>query len=66
MNPRTLRIFLSKFFFAPDKTTLILIVPDWMALSHQVASVLDSWRGAQREGADNLLDSAAFRRMSGR
>lgn len=66
MNPRILRFFLSKFFFAPDRTTLILIVPDWMALSNQVASVLDSWRGAQREGADNLMDSAAFRRISGR
>lgn len=66
MNPRTLRFFLSKFFFAPDKTTLILIVPDWMALSHQVSSVVDAWRGEQRAGADNILDSAAFRRMSGR
>jgi hypothetical protein len=66
MSPRTLRFFLSRFFFAPDKSTLVLIVPDWMALSHQLASVLDAWRGSQREGADDILDSAAFRRMSGR
>jgi hypothetical protein len=66
MSPRTLRFFLSRFFFGPDKSTLILIVPDWMALSHQLASILDAWRGTQREGADNILDSAAFRRMSGR
>jgi hypothetical protein len=66
MHPRTLRFFLSKFFFGPDKRTLILIVPDWMALSNQLASVLGAWRGLKRADADNILDSAAFRRMSGR
>jgi hypothetical protein len=66
MNPRTLRFFLSRFFFAPNKSILILIVPDWMALSHQLASVLDAYRANQREGADSIFDSSALRRMSGR
>jgi hypothetical protein len=66
MSPRTLRFFLSRFFFAPDQSILILIVPDWMALSHQLSSVSDSFRATQRQGADNVLDSAAIRRMSGR
>jgi hypothetical protein len=66
LSPRTLRFFLSRFFFGPGKSTLILIVPDWMALSHQLASVLDQWRVTQRQGADNILDSGTLRRMSGR
>ena len=66
MSPRTLRFFLHRLFFAPDKSTMVLVVPDWMALSQQLASVLDLWRGSQREGANNILDSSAFRRMSGR
>lgn len=66
LSPRTLRFFLSRFFFHPGRSTLILIVPDWMALSQQLASVLDRWRVTQQEGANNILDSAALRRMSGR
>jgi hypothetical protein len=52
-----LNLFLSRFFFAPDQTGLLLIVNDWMALSQQLGVHVDAWRQGrqdrpQRRGPD--------------
>jgi hypothetical protein len=52
-----LNLFLSRFFFAPDQTGLLLIVNDWMALSQQLGVRVDAWRQGrqdrpQRRGPD--------------
>ena len=44
-----LRLFLSRFFFAPDQIGLLVIVDDWMALSQQLGVRVDSWRQARQE-----------------
>lgn len=64
LSPRLLRLFLSRFTLAPDETGLVLLVDDWMGLSNQLASRMDTWRAAQQVrprgpgiGAGDILHS---------
>ena len=41
---RFLRLFLHRFTFAPDSAGFIILVEDWIALSHQLSSRIDTWR----------------------
>jgi extradiol dioxygenase family protein len=46
-----LRLYFSRFLFAPDQPGLVLLVNDWMALSRQVSTVGEQWRAsAQSRG----------------
>lgn len=44
----TMRLFFHPLLFTPDQPGLLLIVPDWMALSRQLSARLDLWRNAQQ------------------
>ena len=47
INPRILRLFLSKHTFNPVGTGLVFIVDDWMVLSTEIDSFIDLWRQAK-------------------
>ncbi len=49
VRPSLLRIFLSRYFLAPDQPTFVLLVEDWMALSNQLSTLIDAWRTPHRE-----------------
>lgn len=44
----TLRLFFHRLFLAADGTGLVLVVRDWMALSNQLSSLVDTWRSSQQ------------------
>ena len=46
-----LRLYFSRFLFAPDQPGLILLVNDWMGLSRQISTIGEQWRAsAQTRG----------------
>ncbi|TFH37567.1 MAG: hypothetical protein E4G99_02295 [Anaerolineales bacterium] len=48
--PRRLLIFLlGKMILAPDRPGFILITPDWMALSHELETMMSEWGEDQRK-----------------
>jgi hypothetical protein len=50
-SPRTLRLFLAPQMFSPQSKALVLLVPDWMALSTEIDSLTGYWlqnQGPQR------------------
>ena len=49
LSPTVLRLFFNRFFFAVDQPSFVLLVEDWMALSNQLSSRIDAWRGTHRE-----------------
>lgn len=49
LSPSALRLFFSRYFLAPDQTTFVILVQDWMTLSNQLSSMMDAWRGTTRE-----------------
>jgi hypothetical protein len=49
LKPSVLRLFFNRYFFAPDQPSFVLLVQDWMALSNQLSSKMDAWRGKDRE-----------------
>lgn len=59
LPPLLLRLFLHPLFLAPDRTGLVLIVADWMALSQDLASRLDAWRTARTERGQAPISDAA-------
>jgi hypothetical protein len=40
------RMFFHRFTFSPDTLGLVLLVEDWLRLSHQLSTRLDAWRMA--------------------
>jgi hypothetical protein len=49
IRPGILRLFLNPFFLATDRPGLVLLVEEWMGLSNQLSSKIDTWRGSQRK-----------------
>jgi len=49
LSPTVLRLFFNRFFFAADQPSFVLLVEDWMALSNQLSSRMDAWRGTRHE-----------------
>ena len=39
-----LRLYFHKFLFAPDSPGFVLLVDNWIALSHQLSNRIDAWR----------------------
>jgi hypothetical protein len=39
-----LRLFFHKFIFSQDSPGIVLLVDNWIALSHQLSNRIDSWR----------------------
>lgn len=48
VRPWLMRLFFHRLLLSPDKTGVILIVPDWIELSRQLSSRLDAWRTSQQ------------------
>jgi hypothetical protein len=48
LRPLILRLFFHRLLFAGDAEGLILIVKDWMGLSNQLSSRMDTWRASQQ------------------
>lgn len=48
MNPRLLKLFLPDVMFLPQSTGLVLVIPDWMKLSTELASFQSTWLQAQK------------------
>ncbi len=51
LSPRALRLFLAPQMFSPQSKALVLLVPDWMALSTEIDSLTGYWlqnQGPQR------------------
>jgi len=48
LNLSVLKLFLPRQLFLPQSTGLVLMVPDWMALSTELDSFIGSWLQAQR------------------
>lgn len=44
ISPQLLRLFFPHQMFSPQESGLVLLVPDWMALSTELDSVIESWR----------------------
>lgn len=57
---RFLRLFLHRFTFAPDSAGFIILVDDWIALSHQLSSRIDSWRMAHNVHLRGDVSDAAY------
>jgi hypothetical protein len=58
-----LRLFFSRYLFAPDQTGLVLVVRDWMALSRQISTIGEKARATGQArgrgigvGASAILD----------
>jgi hypothetical protein len=49
LNPIVLRLFFNRYFLALDQPSFVILVQDWMALSNQLSSMMDAWRGIGRE-----------------
>ncbi len=49
LSPTVLRLFFNRYFLAPDQPSFVILVQDWMALSNQLSSMMDTWRGISRE-----------------
>lgn len=49
LRPIVLRLFFNRYFLAPDQPSFVLLVQDWMTLSNQLSSMMDAWRGIDRE-----------------
>jgi hypothetical protein len=48
LNPRLLKLFLPDAMFSPQSTGLVLVVPDWMKLSTELASFQSTWLASQK------------------
>ena len=44
LSPHTMRLFLPKYIFAPGNKGLVLLVDDWMSLSHDLDHFSLEWR----------------------
>ena len=49
MNPRLLKLFLPDAMFSPQSEGLVLVVPDWMKLSTELASFQSTWIASQKK-----------------
>ncbi len=58
-HPLILRLFLSRFFLAPDRPGIILAVGDWAQLSRQLSEAVDQWRTVQKGPAFRPASDAA-------
>jgi hypothetical protein len=58
--PWTLRLFLHRLFFAPDRTGLLLYVRNWQALSQQISVRLDAWRMGRDSSRRGAVSDAAY------
>ena len=47
LSPHTMRLFLPKYIFAPGNKGLVLLVDDWMSLSHDLDHFSLEWRQNQ-------------------
>lgn len=47
LSPILLRLFLAPQMFSRQTTGLVLVVPDWMAFSTELDTMLDTWRRFQ-------------------
>ena len=56
-SPSTIRVIMGSAFLLPKSTGLVLLVPDWMALSMEIDSFLGVWR--QTTGGARRTPSAA-------
>jgi hypothetical protein len=60
------RMFFHRFTFSPDTSGLVLLVEDWLRLSHQLSTRLDAWRMAHSShitrGASDAADILKSRR----
>lgn len=48
VRPWLMRLFFHRLLLSPDRTGVILIVPDWIELSRQLSGRLDAWRTSQQ------------------
>ena len=48
-RPGLLRFFLGRYFLATDQTALLFLVRDWMSLSNQITTLMDTWRARGRK-----------------
>jgi len=53
-----MRLFLNRFFFSPDHTGLVLLVDQWMELSKQLSTRLDTHRTGRQARLDERLATA--------
>lgn len=54
-----LRLFFHRFTFSPDSLGIILLVQDWMGLSHQLSNRVDEWRMAHSDHPTQGASDAA-------
>jgi hypothetical protein len=47
LNPALMKLFLPNQLFSPQSTGLVLLVPDWMALSTELDSYIGAWLQVQ-------------------
>jgi hypothetical protein len=50
LNPKLLKLFLPDVMFSPQSTGLVLVVPDWMKLSTEIASFQGAWMQLRKRG----------------
>jgi hypothetical protein len=47
LNPRLLRLFLSRQMFSPNSTGFVLVVSDWLDLITEIDTFKETWRQSQ-------------------
>lgn len=60
LHPLLMKLFLHPLFLAPDRQGFVLIVPDWMRLSNQIADHMAGWRDAVNDPHRPASDAAAI------
>lgn len=54
-----LRVFFHKFIFSQDSPGIVLLVENWIALSHQLSNRIDSWRMRHSRSPKSMGSDAA-------
>jgi hypothetical protein len=49
LSPGVLKLFFNRYFLAPDQPSFVILVRDWMGLSNQLSTLMNTWRGTSRE-----------------
>jgi hypothetical protein len=55
ISPRLLKLFMPKQMFSSKETGLVLLVPNWMALSTELDSYIASWRHKKKQREANIF-----------
>jgi hypothetical protein len=63
LSPRGMRFFLGAQSLLPHSNGLVLLVPDWMALSTEIDSLYGNWRQGRAPGASGPGGKSLFQQL---